>query len=91
MSMGSVLGEYIHKHCKSKRAFAADIGFNENTIYKWCNDDRPIPIDKIALLAEYFHDLSGEPPNLFIFRVVLQEPTVRAVMAAFQQKQRDQK
>lgn len=91
MSMGSVLSEYIHLHCKSKRQFAADIGFNENTIYKWCNDDAPIPLDKIALLAEYFHDMTGEPPNLFIFRVVMQEPTVSAVLAAFRNKQRSNK
>ena len=27
-------------------------------------------------MAEYFYDLTREPPNLFIFRIVMQEPTL---------------
>jgi hypothetical protein len=42
-------------------------------------------------MAEYFFEMTGEPPNLFIFRLVMQEPTVRAVLASFQEKQRSNK
>jgi len=91
MSMGSILNQYIHDNCKSRRAFCGDIGFRESTVSNWCNDRATIPLSKIAIMAEYFHDLTGEPPNLFIFRIVMHEPTVRAVLSSFQQKQRDQK
>ena len=88
MSMGSILNQYIHDHHKSRRAFCIEIGFRESTVSNWCNDRGTIPLQKIAIMAEYFHDLTGEPPNLFIFRIVMQEPTVRAVLSSFQHNQR---
>ena len=91
MSMGSILNQYIHDHFKNRRAFCEDIGFRESTVSNWCNDRATIPLSKIAIMAEYFHDLTGEPPNLFIFRIVMQEPTIRAVLSSFQQKQRGAK
>ena len=38
-------------------------------------------------MAEYFFEFTGEPPNLFIFRLVMQEPTVRDVLASFRNSQ----
>ena len=91
MSMGSILNQYIHDHFKNRRAFCEDIGFRESTVSNWCNDRATIPLSKIAIMAEYFHDLTGEPPNLFIFRIVMQEPTIRAVLSSFQQRHRGRK
>ena len=88
MSMGSILNQYIHDHFKNRRAFCEDIGFRESTVSNWCNDRATIPLSKIAIMAEYFHELTGEPPNLFIFRIVMQEPTIRAVLSSYQQQQR---
>mgnify|MGYP003125705803 FL=1 len=87
MSMGFTLSQYIHKTKQTKRKFAHDIGFGEATVYKWCNDDVPIPLDQIALLAEYFSDILKEPPNVIIFKFVLQDSTVRAVLASYRRSQ----
>ena len=91
MSMGSILNQYIHEHFKNRRAFCEDIGFRESTVSNWCNDRTTIPLPKIAIMAEYFNELTGEPPNLFIFRIAMQEPTVRAVLANYKQRQRGAK
>lgn len=91
MSMGSILNQYIHEHHKSRRAFCSEIGFRESTVSNWCNDRATIPLSKIAIMAEYFYEMTGEPPNLFIFRLVMQEPTVRAVLSSFQEQQRGDK
>ena len=87
MSMGSMLSQYIKKTNQTKRKFAHDIGFGEATVYKWCNDDVPIPLDQIALLAEYFSDMLKQPPNVIIFKFVLEDTTVRAVLATYRRSQ----
>ena len=84
MSQGSVLTDYIYKHCKSRRAFCADIGFRESTVANWCNDNTPIPLHKIAIMAEFFEEITKEPPHVFIFRLVMQETTVAKVISTYQ-------
>lgn len=81
--MGSILSQYIYDCGLSKKKFAEDIGFSEGMVYKWCNDVCPIPLPRIALLAEYFSECNGEPPNVIIFKFVLEDSTVRAVLDTY--------
>ncbi len=88
MSMGSILGQYIHDHCRSRRAFCADIGFRESTVSNWCNDRVSVPLPKIAIMAEYFEEYTNEPPSVFVFRLVMAEPTTLKIIQSYQKKQR---
>jgi len=87
MTMGAFLRIEILKHYKSIRAFSRDSGFSETTVLNWVNDRNPIPLSRLAILAEYFSELDGSPPNIFIMKMVFRHPEVIKVMAHWRDQQ----
>lgn len=87
--MGDLLRTEILKHYKSIKAFSRDSGFRETTVLNWVNDRNPVPLSRLAILAEYFSELDGTPPNIFIMRMVFHHPEVNKVMTQWRKQQKD--
>ena len=87
MTMGEFLRREILKHYKSIRAFSRDSGFSETTVLNWVNDRNPVPLSRLAILAEYFSELDDSPPNIFIMKMVFRHPEVIKVMARWRDQQ----
>jgi hypothetical protein len=83
---GQLLLSWIHEHCKTVRSFCDDIGFPESTVRNWYNNDVPIPIEKMAIIGEYFSEITGEPPHVFVMRLVMHNRHVVEVVKVWQKK-----
>lgn len=88
MTQGRQLYMFIEEHCKSVNDFAKDIGYPPSTVWNWiCDQPAQIPMQKLAVIGEYFADLTGTPPSFFIMRLTLAHEAVIEVMLNWQKRQ----
>jgi hypothetical protein len=84
MTMGSQLRQYIHEHCGTIASFSDDLGYPRKTVSNWCCDRACIPIDKMAIIAEYLADEVGMPPHSIVLKLVMAHTDVQKVVKRWQ-------
>jgi len=84
---GQLLRSWIDDNCGTVRAFCRDIGFKESRVFNWCNNDAPISTENIALIAEYFAEITDTPPNVYVMRLTMHNRHVVRVINVWQKKQ----